>query len=137
MPTSATGAKSLIGSNGSLALKIGAVTCVVVCRDAEHVAVRRALCDDVRADDAARAGAIFRDDRLADPLAELLPDQSRHHVGGGTRRQRHHKAQRMIGPFAWRGLRVDRACAEHHRRDHQGCAHGSHPLILFVPLVWT
>ena len=76
----------------------------------QRVAVAGRLGDEVRADAAARAGAVVDDDRLAPRLLQLLRDAAAHDVERPAGRERHHEADRL-GRIGLRGgrRRADRA----------------------------
>ncbi len=79
----------------------------------QRVAVRRGFRDLLRADVAARAGAILDDHRLARPLAELLPDEARQHVGRPAGSERHHDPDRPARVI------LGRACERGEKRNEQ------------------
>jgi len=103
----ATGAKSLIGSYGRLALRLAATAWVLAGTDPDRGAVGRGLGDRVGADIAARARAVLDHDLLAETGAELLRDDPRDDVGAAAGREGDDQADRPIGPsgIAWSGRR--------------------------------
>jgi hypothetical protein len=62
-------------------------------------------------DDAAGAGLALHQDRLADALAELLPDNARDDVDAAARCERHQQADRMAWEFGLR-RRAGRECKD-------------------------
>ena len=65
--------------------------------DQDRVAVGRRLGDGIGAERAARARAVLDHHRLAERLAELLPDQAGGHIGDAAGRERHDDADRAPG----------------------------------------
>ena len=63
---------------------------------ADRVAVRRGLGDDIDAEIAAGAGAVLDDELLAELGREFLRHQAADDVGGGAGRERHHDAHRLV-----------------------------------------
>ena len=95
-----------------------------------EIAVRRSLCDDIRADDAAAAGAVLDHERLAELLLQLMTQCAGEDVGraGGRRGRKHpHQACRP------RPLRAGGSHQQHARRRGQQCSAGErHSAILEI-----
>jgi hypothetical protein len=83
----------------------------------QRVAVRRCGRDRSSAETAARAGARFNDDRLAERCRHALGDDPRHEVGVAARRERHDQPDRLVR-IGGEGL------ARQHRREWRGCEGG-------------
>ena len=88
---------------------------------------------------AGEAGAVLDHELLPEPLAELLCQQSRHHVDAAAGRNRYHHAHRLVGVVRVRGTdggkskdqRQNRGNAHHvaipierTQRQHDGCRIG-------------
>src|SRR6185503_853982 len=94
--------------------------------DADRVAIGRRLGDHVRADVAARAGAVLDEDRLAPGLGPAIADQTRIDVGDAAHGKRHDDPDRL----GWVDLR---ACGESNKKKQQkpesNCGHGISPAL--------
>ena len=71
---------------------------VLLGRQHQRIAVRRALGDEVGADRAAGAGLVLDHHDLSQLAAQLLRDHSRKHVGRAAGGKRHHQLHRTVGP---------------------------------------
>ena len=86
------------------------------------VAVGRRLRDRVRADDAAAAGPVLDQERLAELLLKFVGDGAGQDVGRARRRRAGNEADRMVRPVRLRGHRAQQ---QHGWRRQQGPA-GQH-----------
>ena len=74
-------------------------------REQQCVAIGWCLRHDLRADDAAARRPVVDDERLAEPLAELLRQHAADRVGAAARRERDDQAHRALRIAALRGHR--------------------------------
>src|SRR6266853_3676264 len=84
-------------------------------RDDQCVAVGRGLRDELRADNAARAGAVLDDEILLQGLAQLLRYQAAQSVGGSARCERNDDAHGLGGPTLREGTRAPEQQGDEHR----------------------
>jgi hypothetical protein len=87
------------------------------CAHQERVAVGRGLGDDLRAEVAARAGAVLDDDLLAEPHRELRREDAADDVGGAAGRERDDHRDDLVGPGRGNGGAIER---QRGRRDACG-----------------
>jgi hypothetical protein len=83
-------------------------------RHQHRVAVRRRLGDEVRGGRTPCRGPVLDDDRLPDPVLELVADDARQHVDRAAGGRGDDELDRLVRP----GLRVRRTQSE---RDRERC----------------
>ena len=96
--------------------------------EADRVAIRSRLGDDVRADIAAGAGAVLDDELLARQFGEFLADDARESVGRAAGRKHHDVFNGSIGPVALGAgdARGDHRCGERARGEQERVSARNH-----------